>query len=367
MYKKAAEQHYGSAQNNLAKMYTEEDSGFKNSEKAIRLLFQAAQQGNLVAQANVGRHFEKGINKVPQNKAEAYYWYSLALRDPAELDKTADLENYVDTVNEWRESLGNQLEKNKKNEIQERLNNWKPRYLHGTGTGFYVDKEHIITNAHVAAWEDHDGNKHKYDELRIGFRYVVDQPSVELVDHDADLALLLDESSSMYTATFRKEGVDRGEKIALFGYPLSFKLSYEGNATSGNVSGLSGPINSVFHYHPSNLFQHTAPQQGGNSGGPVFDGDGNVVGISVGSLYGLGIENVHFAIKFEIIEKFLNENNIPVNPVPKDTEDLDEVINLQEISTKAEKFTVPVLCYKNITSPVWKPPVVLMEIDYWKF
>ena len=49
----------------------------------------------------------------------------------------------------------------------------------------------------------------------------------------------------------------------------------EGNGTSGIVSGLLSTMDDV---HPDNRFQHTAPIQGGNSGGPVMDTGGNGVG-----------------------------------------------------------------------------------------
>ena len=350
-YEKAARQNYAPAQNNLARIYAGgkvdgETVVDKNPEKALRLYFEAAQQGQPISQAQLGQYFENGTDKIPQDNAEAYYWYGLALKRPDKLNEAINIKSYASKVAKWHQNVGNHLDE-EKDEIQERVDNWKPRYLHGFGTGFYVDKEHIITNAHVATWKDHDGNKHKYDELRADFRYVVEKPGVESVDHDADLALLLDQIGNMDTATFRSQGTYVGEDLAVFGYPMGNILAYKGNLTSGTVSALSGLINRVFHDHPSNLFQHTAPQQGGNSGGPVFDGAGNVVGISVSSLYGFRVENVHFAIKFEVIEKFLKKNEITVNSALNDTENIDKVITLQEIFTKAEKFTVPVWGYKN--------------------
>ena len=366
-YTKAAEQNYAPAQNNLALMYQNGQGVNKNLEKATRLYFQAAQQGHIVAQVNVGKSFEEGVNGVPQDNAEAYYWYSLALKYPTELDKQVVAENIAAKVDKWRKSVGSKIEE-KKNGIQKRVDEWKPKILSGSGTGFYIDKNHILTNAHVI-YQDRDGNKRKYDELRVNFRYVIEKQGAEAVDHDVDLALLFDESERMYTATFRNDPVYRGEKIALFGYPLSLSwLSYEGNATSGDVSGLLGTIKSNLSENlqdPLNLFQHTAPQQPGNSGGPVFDSDGNVVGISVSGLDGYRIENVNFAIKFEATQKFLNDNNIDVNSVSKDIENMDKVIDLNKISTKAERFTKHVLCFKNITP---KPSMLTrMSIGYWKF
>ena len=42
------------------------------------------------------------------------------------------------------------MSEDQREEIQKRVANWKPRTLVGSGTGFYIDKKHILTNAHVA-------------------------------------------------------------------------------------------------------------------------------------------------------------------------------------------------------------------------
>ena len=217
------------------------------------------------------------------------------------------------------------------------------------------------------------------DEFRIPYR------RVELIawDTDVDLALLYDRSENTdAVATFTKHSVDIGEDIVSFGYPLSYTLSYQGNGTSGIVSGLSGVIRDLF---PENVFQHTAPTQGGNSGGPIFDLSGNVVGVSVSKLLDkveiigdikqvIDInppQNANFAIKFDVIKNFLdsvNESKDILDHLKKNrfapldyksTENLGKDIPLQNIYTQAQKFTVPVLCFKN----KGKPPVEVIEVN----
>ena len=198
--------------------------------------------------------------------------------------------------------------------------------------------------------KDDYGNRHEFDDFRIPYR------RVELIawDPEVDLALLYDRRANTDTATFRSDPVDFGDGIASFGYPASDVLSYRGNGTQGNVSGLSGMLNMP---HPNKYFQHTAPIQEGNSGGPILDLTGNVVGVTEYGMVSIlrsgqrtikPPQNVNFAIKFDVIQKFLKENNIAVNPVTKDkdTENSDR-ISLQEIYAKARKFTVPVLCFDN--------------------
>ena len=351
-YQMAADRGYASAQNSLSVLYSEGVGVPYNPEMASRLAFQAAQQGNSIAQANIGKAFAEGLeglDAIPQDDVEAYYWYSLAVKDKASLDKAQD-PNFATETSEALETVGSKLTKDQRNAIQKRADEWKPRILYGSGTGFYINKTHVLTNAHVVRWEDDYGREHEFDEVCIGFRYV--EEKLGSADSEVDLALLIDSSQNTETATFRSHPIDLGEEIAVFGYPLSNVLSYRGNGTSGIVSGLLSTMDDV---HPDNRFQHTAPIQGGNSGGPVMDTVGNVVGVVVSALdpflrwkgNTIRIEdrqNVNFAIKFNVIKEFVEKNNVPGYTV---TENLSSPINLKEIYVKAEKFTVPVLGFVN--------------------
>ena len=375
LFKKAAKQGIVYAQNNLALMYSKEAEQSEdertaklNREMAARWLLFAAQQGEAFAQVNLAKNFEKGLNGRPQDRSEAYYWYSLALRDPDYLNSddayidlgetTSKVQNFATEVTEWHERVGNHLNEEQRNEIQERVNNWKPKDARYTfGTGFYINEHYILTNAHVVT-KDND-MKYKFDEFRIPYR------RVELIawDPDVDLALLYDERGNTDTTTFRNASVYMGEKIVSFGYPESGELSYEGNSTHGIVSGLFGMLKLPY---PDNYFQHTAPIQGGNSGGPVFDLMGNVVGVTkYGMIFRVSVEriieidppqNVNFAIKFDVIKEFLEKNGFEEdlgNSVDKEKiykvhhASTNSVSNQGDISEKAKRFTVPVLSFKN--------------------
>ena len=333
-YKFAVAQNHPEAQNSLAAMYLEGKGVPANPEMARRLFFASAQQGNAIAQTNIGQMFEEGMDDIPKDCAEAYYWYTLALKIKNGLDQV-EAGNIIPEVSAACEHVGNSLDEDEKNEIQKQVDNCHPKRLFSTGTGFYIDKNHILTNAHVVE---------SCDELRIPYRRV----TVIAVDEEVDLALLFDPRGNTDTATFRGYPVDFGEEVAVFGYPLSNILSYRGNGTSGIISGLSSIIDDA---HPDNLFQHTAPIQGGNSGGPVLDSAGNVVGVVVSSLNPDFIQNqnVNFAIKFGVIEDFLQRNNVtdykdPISVLAKE-------IDRNDLYVKAEKFTVPVLNFVNQELP----------------
>ena len=340
-YQMAADRDYAPAQNSLSALYSEGIGVPYSPEMTWRLAFKAAQQGNAIAQANIGKAFAEGLDAIPQDDAEAYYWYSLAVRDQTNLNKAQD-PNFATEVSAALETVESRLTKDQRNAIQKRIDEWKPRILYGSGTGFYINKTHVLTNAHVVRWEDDYGREHEFDEVRVGFRYV--EEKLGSVDSKVDLALLADSSQNIDPATFRSYPVDFGEEIAVFGYPLSDVLSYRGNGTSGIVSGLTSIIGDS---QPDNLFQHTAPTQEGNSGGPVMDTAGNVVGVVVSSLNPDVIknQNVNFTIKFNVVKDFLQKHNITdyEEPIPVMAKDID----LKEIYSKTEKFTEPVLCFVN--------------------
>jgi TPR repeat protein len=345
-YTKASKQGSAPAQFALARMYDKGDGVPKNSEKAIRFAFKAAQQGYAAAQYYLGQAFENGLDEVPQDNVEAYYWYSLAAKNTNELDRSrenirVEAKLLLDSV--MLGSVKRKLTENQKKEIDALVKVWTPKTLISRGTGFYVDENHILANRHVV--------RATFNEARIPFRRV--KISVIASDNEDDLALLTDPRKNEITATFRRNPVDVGEEIILFGYPESNHLSYKGNSTSGIVSGISGIMTD---FNPANEFQHTAPAQDGNSGSPIFDLAGNVVGINVSqlvdyrSLKGLQIieinppQNVNFAIKFNVVEAFLRKNGITGYATTKSS---GKVIDLSEIYKQARKFTVPVLCYKD--------------------
>ncbi|MDE0485152.1 MAG: tetratricopeptide repeat-containing serine protease family protein [Candidatus Poribacteria bacterium] len=322
-------------------MYDKGDGIPRNSEKAVRFAFKAAQQGYTAAQYYLGQAFENGINQVPQDNVEAYYWYSLAANSTDELNHASDNINVVAEASLDR--VKRKLTENQKKEIDALVKVWTPKTLISHGTGFYVDNNHILTNRHIV--------RTTFNEARIPFRRV--KISVIANDNEEDLALLTDPRENELRATFRRNPIDVGEEVALFGYPRSTILSYKGNGTSGIVSGISGIMTD---FQPANEFQHTAPTQNGNSGSPVFDLAGNVVGISVAqlvdyrSLEGAQAikinppQNVNFAIKFDVIEAFLRKNGIMDYATTKSS---GKVIDLSGIYKQAQKFTVPVLCYED--------------------
>lgn len=206
-----------------------------------------------------------------------------------------------------------------------------------TGTGFYVTRAgHLLTNEHVV------------DDCR---KVTLQAPGkrrhdawVVVRDKINDLALLKTDAKTDHVAVLRSgKSVRPGNEIVSFGFPLSGYLSSRGNLTVGRISALAGLGDDA------RLFQITAPVQKGNSGGPILDLSGNVVGVVVSKLAAIKFakvtgtipQNVNFAIKRRIIEDFLNANDVKYatsRPVKRlDPSDVGEI---------AKKFTVKVECWR---------------------
>ena len=82
---------------------------------------------------------------------------------------------------------------------------------------------------------------------------------------------------------------DVGSSVFVLGYPLRATMGDEVKLTNGIISSKSGFQGDVTSY------QITAPIQPGNSGGPLFDEKGNIIGV-INAKHG-GAENVSYAIK----------------------------------------------------------------------
>ena len=198
------------------------------------------------------------------------------------------------------------------------------------GTGFFVTADgFLVTNAHVV-----EG----CDDPKVIHGVAEPMPAVVLArDTENDLALLKVEFLTDHVAALRA-GVRVGEEIAAFGYPLQGTLSAGGNFTVGNVSALAGMNND------STRLQISAPIQPGNSGGPVIDRAGNVIGVVVSGLLAHqkgAAQNVNFAININVLTAFLNAHGVPYL-----TETSAHPLQTVELAEKAQSITVLILCEK---------------------
>ena len=169
-----------------------------------------------------------------------------------------------------------------------------------SGTGFCVHPDgYVLTNHHVI--EGARDILARSPRQRCALEPVFADPT-------NDLALLRAAAPLAGVAAFRDGPQARlGEAVIVVGYPLGGLLGSGPQVTTGNVSSLIGPGDDT------RALQFTAPTQSGNSGGPLLDGDGIVVGVVSSKLNVVRIhemtgdipQNVNFAIKAALARSFL--------------------------------------------------------------
>jgi len=167
-----------------------------------------------------------------------------------------------------------------------------------TGTAFLVDHQFVLTALHVV----------ENARLIVVYSKTAGEirASVVASDHDNDVCLLrLEKALDSRPLTFATAGsLETGAPVYLLGFPLQSTLDRtEPTIGHGVVSSLWGLGRDV------GKFQHDAPTNPGNSGGPLLDSSGHVVGVLLSSLnpyYSLahnqGVpQGVNFAIKSDVV------------------------------------------------------------------
>jgi hypothetical protein len=209
--------------------------------------------------------------------------------------------------------------------------------LVSSGTGFLVSGTgHVLTNHHVV-----DGCARTTFQLR-GELAVAGEL---LASNEAtDLALLKTELTIAGPAQFRNSASARlGDEVVVYGFPLLGDLSSQGNLTNGIISALSGLDDDL------SRMQMTAQIQPGNSGGPVMDRAGQVVGVVVETANdeyfrrerGAVAQNVNFAIRDSLARSFLDTNNVRYALA-----DAGLQLPIADIAELAQRFTGAILCYR---------------------
>jgi len=177
---------------------------------------------------------------------------------------------------------------------------WKPGNISGgTGSGFLIAGQRIMTNAHVVS-NARDIHLQKEGDPK---RYAA---NVKFIAHDCDLALLevADESffNDMEALPFGAVP-DLNSTVVAFGYPIGGKRL---SVTRGIVSRLEFRT-----YAHSALDAHLAIQvdaaiNPGNSGGPILQ-NGKVIAVAFQGFPGAVAQNTGYGIPVPVIERFLTD------------------------------------------------------------
>ena len=174
----------------------------------------------------------------------------------------------------------------------------------GSGSGFYINnKGYALTNNHVI--DICAQSVAVIDGKETLFRVVA-------TDKTNDVAVLKTDYKSRNYIKINEDGAKLGENVIAVGYPLAGQLSDSVKITRGIVSSLSGLDNNI------GQIQIDAALQPGNSGGPVLNENGELIGIASAGLNKLLMakeakyipENVNFAVASPIVVNILKSKKV---------------------------------------------------------
>jgi S1-C subfamily serine protease len=214
-----------------------------------------------------------------------------------------------------------------------------PRLL-STGTGFAISGAgHVLTNAHVI------------EGCPVLRSPTFGRLNLLAMDSGSDLALL---QASTPTASFAaisgQSSARLGEEIVAAGFPLNDFLKKQSvTISTGTISSRTGLRDDA------KVFQISAPVQYGNSGGPVFNRKGEVVGVVVSKLDSMAVfeatkdlpQNINFAVSLSAINDFLASN-----PVTVSRSSSLQVESLADVAEHAESVTGLIECLNAAPEPL---------------
>lgn len=183
-----------------------------------------------------------------------------------------------------------------------------------TGTGFPISKDLVVTAAHIVAGAT-DIIAYK-DNLSIPM-----DCKILLVDDVNDIAILsVNREFSEHEVLVMSERFDIGEEVYTVGYPLIGVLGSKPRYSQGNISATFGIGDDP------RILQITVPVQPGNSGGPLLNKDGFVIGMIVSKLDDIALlkisgsipQNINFAIKSGYISILAKNSGVSIK-LPKTT------------------------------------------------
>jgi S1-C subfamily serine protease/antitoxin component YwqK of YwqJK toxin-antitoxin module len=191
-----------------------------------------------------------------------------------------------------------ELEKKAPKNISSSSNEWK-----GNGSGFFInEKGYIATNYHVVK----DASVIQVEYFQKGVKNTF-SAKVIVTDKQNDLAIIQINDAKFKTLpsipyVFSSTIKDVGSEVFALGYPIANVMGDEIKFTDGKISSKTGIEGDI------TVYQISVPIQPGNSGGPLFDNKGNLVGITSSALNKeyFNSENVNYAIKTTYLKNLID-------------------------------------------------------------
>lgn len=198
------------------------------------------------------------------------------------------IKNSISGLTSYNYKYNPEFKKKVPNKVESVGNEW-----YGNGSGIIISKSgYIVTNYHVIVDANDievefiiDGEVRKFNAEVVKSDKVNDLSIIKIFDINFD-------GLKELSYNFKKTSSDVGTKVYAFGYPYALLgMGKEIKVTDGIISSKTGLHGNISTY------QITAPIQGGNSGGPLFDDKGNFIGVNSSGIDAVDIENVAYSIK----------------------------------------------------------------------
>jgi S1-C subfamily serine protease len=344
---KAAELGNWGAMHSVSQAYKQGRGVLKNIGQSTHWLIRSAEAGRQRSMLEVADAYATGFG-IDENPMEGLAWLYVAeykgSSDAADLIKNLEkkLNNALVLMAQNRAKLildliqdGKSTQETAVVGIGGKGGADKPKHSpKGSGSGAIVSVDgHVVTAAHVLKGSS-------YVEVVTATGTL---PAVVLnIDDANDLALLkVEQTFATHIRLGRSSDVRLGQTVSTIGFPNVGIQGHSPKVTQGMVSGENGIQNDV------RMWQISVPIQPGNSGGPLLDEKGRLVGVVVATLSlrtiqitGSVPQNVNYAIKGAYLEPMLGLHKLKPSNV-----EADQAASFQDMVAEAQKSAVLVLVY----------------------
>ena len=267
-------------------------AGFNSRELIVYKMYS---EGGVIIEftSGAGGSYKQTLNVVNGNK---YYiemdvdqrrWVFRETKDSVAINFASNTDNFLQATT-YTEDIRNPIATLTKDKIEAGPKNGTGFLL--TSTGYIVTNYHVINNATSINVKGVNGDY-----------YTLHSADVLLSDKNNDLAIIkLKNPNITFTEppyAVKTEVASTGEDIYLLGYPLTGSMGEEIKLTTGVISSKTGYKGDIGSY------QVSAAAQPGNSGGPLFDKQGNLIGVINAKI--TEAENVTYAIKATYLKTLL--------------------------------------------------------------
>jgi S1-C subfamily serine protease len=317
----------------VAKYYNEGGCVLKSITESARWTLRSAEHGNKASQIEISDHYFTGFG-VSENAIEGMAWLYVAEFNSGdsynEINSRRSSEKAADIIKQIEKKIPNhvlQLAQERAKVILGLItdgkstvdsvaqgngpavvkNTTKPKTKpKGSGTGSIVSSNgYIVTAAHVL-------NGASYIEIVTPTGTF--PANTESVDAANDVAILkIDTTCKDFVEVLHSRDVRLGQSVSTIGFPNVGIQGHSPKVTQGVISSDNGAQNDI------RMWQISAPIQPGNSGGPLLDESGNLIGVVVASLSlkvieatGAVPQNVNYAVKSAYLEPLLNSHKLTI-------------------------------------------------------